>query len=230
MTYRIRSIFPTVQGEGVQAGVPAVFVRFAGCNLWSGRDETRDRDAERNRAACPAWCDTDFAEGDPYSLEAVVEAVEGVARGVGMWPLPLVVLTGGEPLLQVDRTLVLALRALGDRRPRIAVETNGTRALHPALGEVVDWTTVSPKRRPAELALHSGSELKVPWPGALVEPEEYARALGPFRYYVVTPLATTTSVGVSVVDRDNIARAVRYVQENPRWRLSLQTHKHLGLP
>ena len=208
--YQIKEIYYTLQGEGANVGRAAVFCRFAGCNLWTGVEE------DRAGAVC-RFCDTDFVGLDGpgggrfSSAQALVDAV------ASHWPTkavrPLVVCTGGEPLLQLDEPLVRALHEAGFE---IAIETNGTRL--PPLG--VDWICVSPKAG-AELLLKSGDELKLVFPQAGAEPRQY-EALD-FRWFFLQPMDGP--------QRDaNTQLAIRYCLDHPRWRLSLQTHKLLNLP
>ncbi len=208
MTYTVKEIFHTLQGEGAQAGRPAVFLRFAGCNLWTGRE------SDRGDAVC-RFCDTDFVGTNPdggrfASADALADAV------AGRWPAGLghrfVVCTGGEPLLQLDEPLISALRA---RAFTIAVETNGTLAPPPG----IDWTCVSPKAD-APLVLDHGDELKLVYPQERGEPERYAKLA--FRHFFLQPMD-----GPAL--SDNTRRAVAYCLAHPQWRLSLQTHKLLGI-
>ena len=210
MTYSVKEIFLTLQGEGGQAGRAAVFCRFAGCNLWSGREQ------DRASAVC-AFCDTDFVGTDGPGggkfrtakelAAAVADAWGGAAEG------RLVVLTGGEPLLQLDEALVSALHGEGFQ---IALETNGTLPVPPG----VDWICVSPKAD-APLAQARGQELKLVYPQKDVDP---ARFEGwDFERFWLQPMDGP--------DRDAATRAaIAYCLEHPRWRLSLQTHKYLGIP
>lgn len=223
MTYRVTEIFYTLQGEGANAGKPAVFVRFAGCNLWSGRDATRARDALRNGVDCPLWCDTDFRRGVPMTSSEIASAVAAHAG------VPLIVLTGGEPLLQVDRELCTVLRATAPQA-MLAVETNGTVLPQVPIGTVtgIDWVCVSPKRSAADLKLRAGSELKVVFPD--YDPMAYAEIALAFDHLFVSPRAPIERVGVSVVSADVMQRAAQWVMDHPRWRLSLQTHKLLSIP
>jgi 7-carboxy-7-deazaguanine synthase (Cx14CxxC type) len=212
MTYAVKEIFYTLQGEGANAGRAAVFCRFAGCNLWTGREQ------DRAEAVC-RFCDTDFVGTDgpgggkfssPDSLAAAVAAA---------WPAgdpaarPFVVCTGGEPLLQLDPPLIRALHAAGFE---IAVETNGTVDPPPEL----DWLCVSPKAE-APLRVRSGDELKLVYPQEGAEPERYA-ALG-FRHFFLQPMDGPAREA-------NTRAALAYCLAHPRWRLSLQTHKLLGIP
>ena len=224
--YAVKEVFATLQGEGALAGTPAVFVRLSGCNLWSGDDGTRERDAVGNAASCPRWCDTSFAHGAPHSAEELAVRVRACATDHP----PLLVLTGGEPLLQIDRALVDVLRSAGGFRC-VAVETNGTAAFRDG-GQTesgVDWVCVSPKTEPGRVVVRSGEELKVVFPGGLRDPEQYAGELGAFGHYFVSPCADVSAVGDSSPSAVATAEAVEYVQRHPRWRLSLQTHKMIGL-
>ena len=210
MSYAVKEIYLTLQGEGGQAGRAAVFCRFAGCNLWSGREQDRDQ------AVCN-FCDTDFVGtdgpgGGRFATAAVL--AEAIAACWGGEPRDrLVVCTGGEPLLQLDPPLIEALRAQGFS---IAVETNGTIAAPPGL----DWICVSPKAD-APLVQTSGQELKLVYPQAGVDPTRF-EALA-FERFSLQPLDGP--------DREaNTKTVVAYCLSHPRWRLSLQTHKYLGLP
>lgn len=211
--YSVREVFTTLQGEGFHAGTPATFVRFAGCNLWSGRDEDRGRDAGRNAAACPRWCDTDFVGGESMTAEEVAARVAD---------LPLVVFTGGEPALQLAAELLLAVRRA---RPlaRLAVETNGTVEIPPQVRGVGLWVCVSPKTRPEWLKVTTGDELKLVYPA--MDPAEWERFAEGFQHRFVQPEA-----GPLGLDFLNMTKAARYCVEHPRWRLSVQTHKVIGLP
>ena len=215
MTYAVKEMFYTLQGEGAHAGTPAVFVRFAGCNLWSGREEDRVRDAAKG--GCARWCDTDFrgtdgAHGGRYTAEEMALAV------VALWPTPsgikTVVLTGGEPTLQLDAPLVDALH---DRGFRVHVETNGTGHVPSA----VNWITVSPKP-PSVPRLQRYNEVKAVLCDAHGV-EQWAH-LAPLCY--LQPLYSPDEGRRS----ENLQRCIRYVMDHPHWRLSLQTHKMVGLP
>lgn len=204
MAYAVKEIFHTLQGEGAQAGRAAVFLRFAGCNLWSGREE------DRETAAC-RFCDTDFVGGTKF---ADAQSLAGAVAS--LWPEGedgrYVVITGGEPGLQLDEPLVNSLHELGFE---IAVETNGTIALPMGL----DWVCVSPKAGTA-LAVTAGHELKLvhPQPGA--EPELF-ESLG-FRHWYLQPM--------DGADHEASTEAcVTYCLTHPRWRLSLQIHKIIGI-
>lgn len=219
MTYVVKDVFPTLQGEGFHAGRRAVFVRFAGCNLWSGLDETRTRDAERNGAICPGWCDTDFFRGERVDGHTLACRVAGMAEGRD----PLVVFTGGEPLLQLDESLVREVKAAVPGAV-CAIETNGTLAAP----SCVDWICVSPKKPADDVRQRSGHELKVVFPS--YDPREY-EGLVHFRHWYVSPEATPElRESPSCIVDDNLRAAARFCMENPTWKLSLQTHKILGLP
>lgn len=211
MTYTVKEAFYTLQGEGANAGRPAVFCRFSGCNLWSGRE------ADRARAMC-RFCDTDFVGTDGPRGGRFPGAAELAAHIDSLWPAvrqvgKLVVFTGGEPLLQLDPPLVVAVRELGFT---LAVETNGTLPVP----DGVHWVCVSPKAR-AKLVVTRGSELKVVHPQEGQDPERY---LGlDFQHFFLQPLDG---------DRlgENTRLCVEYCLRDPRWRLSLQTHKLIGIP
>jgi 7-carboxy-7-deazaguanine synthase len=214
MSYAVKEIFFTLQGEGMNTGRPAVFCRFAGCNLWSGRE------ADRPGAVC-RFCDTDFVGTDGPG-GGKFETARMLAQAVrAAWPhgqtadaRPFVVCTGGEPLLQLDSPLVDALHDAG---LEIAIETNGTQ-LPP---DGIDWICVSPKAE-ADLVLTHGDELKLIYPqsGPGGDPAIYEGLS--FHHFLLQPMDGP--------ERErNTARAVQYCLEHPRWRLSLQTHKYLGI-
>jgi len=206
--YSVKEIYYTLQGEGAQTGRAAVFLRFAGCNLWTGREE------DRAGAICQ-FCDTDFVGTDGpgggkfTDADALTEAVAAHWPGGGR---PLVVCTGGEPLLQINTALIGALHAAGFE---IAIETNGTIAAP----EGIDWICVSPKAG-ARLVQRSGQELKLVYPQAAAPPEDF-EALD-FQHFFLQPMDGPHREA-------NTAAAVRYCLEHPRWQLSLQTHKFIGL-
>jgi 7-carboxy-7-deazaguanine synthase (Cx14CxxC type) len=211
MTYAVKEIFYTLQGEGANTGRAAVFCRFAGCNLWTGREQ------DRLDATCQ-FCDTDFVGTDGPGggrFSSASELGEAVAAA---WPegnpqRRFVVCTGGEPLLQLDAALVQALHHQGFE---VAVETNGT--IQPPEG--VDWLCVSPKAG-AELMVRAGDEIKLVFPQAGADPTDF-EGLG-FRHFFLQPMDGP--------ERDaNTAAALQYCLEHPSWRLSLQTHKLLGIP
>ena len=211
MTYAVKEIFYTLQGEGANAGRPAVFCRFAGCNLWSGHEK------DRASAVC-TFCDTDFVgtDGpDGGKFRTAAELADAVAE---RWPRvngrsrPLVVCTGGEPLLQMDEALVAALHEAGFE---IAVETNGT--LEPPPG--IDWVCVSPKAGSQTLLLR-GNELKLVYPQALAQPERFADA--DFEHFFLQPMDGPSREA-------NTRKAIDYCLAHPRWRLSIQSHKVIGI-
>ena len=209
MSYSVKEIFLTVQGEGAQAGRPAVFLRFAGCNLWSGREQ------DRHKAVCN-FCDTDFVGmdgpgGGRFQTEAALaEAVAGYWPGGGR---PLVVCTGGEPLLQLDPPLIAALHARGFE---IAVETNGTL---PA-PEGIDWITVSPKGT-APVVQRSGDELKLVFPQPELDPADFTG--WNFKRFSLQPMDGDAML-------ENAQAAFEYCLAHPTWSLSVQTHKWIGAP
>ncbi len=213
MTYFVKEIFYTFQGEGAQTGRAAVFCRFSGCNLWSGREE------DRTKAVCK-FCDTDFSGTDgpgggkfqsPLALAEAVRDKFPVPNTTQVHPL--VVCTGGEPLLQLDEALIAALHDLGFA---VAVETNGT--LLPPAG--LDWISVSPKAG-TDLKLQSGDELKLVFPQEGTAPEGFESL--DFKYFFLQP-----KDGPDI--KRNTQMTVRYCLEHPRWRLSLQVHKMIGIP
>lgn len=208
VTYSVKEMFYSLQGEGARAGRPAVFMRFAGCNLWSGREQ------DRAQAVCQ-FCDTAFV-GTDGAGGGKFETAEALARAAAaFWPgggAPYVVCTGGEPLLQLDPRLIAALHAQGFE---VAVETNGTIAAPAGL----DWICVSPKAG-ADLVQRSGDELKLVYPQSGAEPERYEDLA--FSRFFLQPMDGP--------HRDaNTRAAAEYCLAHPRWRLSLQTHKLLGL-
>jgi 7-carboxy-7-deazaguanine synthase (Cx14CxxC type) len=209
MTYSVKEIFFTVQGEGARSGRPAVFLRFAGCNLWTGLEK------DRSDAVCK-FCDTDFVGTDGKGGGKFSDA-ESLARAVmAAWPggeRRYVVCTGGEPLLQLDGALIATLHHRGFE---IAVETNGT--LLPPQG--IDWICVSPKAD-SEQKLKQGDELKLVYPQTGGQPDKYAGQ--GFNHFFLQPM---DGPGRNLHTR----QAAAYCLENPKWRLSLQTHKLLGIP
>jgi 7-carboxy-7-deazaguanine synthase (Cx14CxxC type) len=209
--YAVKEIFYTLQGEGINAGRPAVFLRFAGCNLWSGREE------DRESAVC-RFCDTQFVGTDGMGGGKFASAGALARRVADEWPRGLgpgkfVVCTGGEPLLQLDEPLIAALHAEGFS---IAVETNGTLAVPPG----VDWICVSPKAD-AQLVVERGNELKLVFPQEGAEPERFEGLA--FNHFLLQPMDGPDRAR-------NTALAVAYCKSRPRWRLSLQTHKLIGIP
>jgi 7-carboxy-7-deazaguanine synthase (Cx14CxxC type) len=209
MAYAVKEMFLTLQGEGARAGRRAVFVRFAGCNLWSGREQ------DRATAVC-RFCDTDFVGTDGDGGGKFADAESLAEAAAGKWgdgvDLRYVVLTGGEPMLQIDDALVDALHAKGFE---IAIETNGTLPAHPG----IDWVCVSPKAG-STVVQRSGNELKLVWPqpGSDVDAmEKWA-----FDTLLVQPMDDANAAA-------NAQAAVDFVLDRPRWRLTLQGHKYLGL-
>ena len=212
MGYFVKEIFYTLQGEGFNSGRPAVFCRFSGCNLWSGREE------DRAKSVCK-FCDTDFLGTDGPEGGRFETSSELARKVAGFWPgdrakapRPFVVCTGGEPLLQLDPNLVEAFHKQGFE---VAVETNGT-CLPPA---GIDWICVSPKSG-ADLVLCSGNELKLVFPQVGAEPERFEKL--DFQFFFLQPMDGP--------DRErNTKLALNYCLEHPQWRLSLQIHKCLGI-
>jgi 7-carboxy-7-deazaguanine synthase (Cx14CxxC type) len=212
MNYAVKEIFLTLQGEGVHSGRRAVFLRFAGCNLWTGREE------DRSSAVCQ-FCDTDFVgmdgeNGGRYDASALAEKVAAL-WGEGR-EHRYVVMTGGEPMLQVDDALVDALHAQGFT---IAIESNGTLPAHPG----IDWVCISPKAG-SEVVQKRGNELKLVWPQA--RSDTSAMEGWAFDNFLIQPMDS----GDSVLNDSNRKSAIEFVSQNPKWRLSLQNHKLLGLP
>jgi 7-carboxy-7-deazaguanine synthase len=209
MAYSVKEIFYTLQGEGANAGRPAVFCRFAGCNLWSGRE------ADRAGAVC-RFCDTDFV-GTGGTGGGRFDAADALAERIAShWPEEagrrFAVLTGGEPALQVDDVLVRALHRSGFE---VAIETNGTVGLAPG----IDWICVSPKAG-AEVRVREGNELKLVYPQADAPPERFEAWR--FEHFLLQPMDGPEK-------RENTERAIEYCLRNPRWKLSLQTHKLIGI-
>lgn len=214
MTYTVKEIFYTLQGEGAQTGRAAVFCRFSGCNLWSGREE------DRSRAVCQ-FCDTDFVGTGPDGgrfasanelADAIERCWEGEGRGASELPTKYVVCTGGEPLLQVDENLISALH---ERGFEVAVETNGTKPAPQSL----DWVCVSPKAG-APLVQTTGGELKLVYPQDHAPPEKFEQL--DFRHFFLQPMDGPDTAR-------NTELAIEYCLKHPRWRLSIQTHKLVGL-
>lgn len=213
MSYAVKEIFYTLQGEGAQAGRPAVFCRFAGCNLWSGRE------ADRESAVC-RFCDTDFVGTDGTGGGRFPDAAALAAAVAAQWPegaggRPYVVCTGGEPLLQLDSPLIEAFHAAGFE---IAIETNGTRPVP----DGIDWVCVSPKAG-SQLVVERGNELKLVFPQA--EPEARPENFLSLRFdnFFLQPMDGPDRT-------ENLQVTIAYCLANPSWRLSLQTHKIVGIP
>ena len=208
--YTIKEIYFTLQGEGFYTGRPAVFIRFSGCNLWSGLER------DRKNAICN-WCDTDFVginglNGGKYSALEIEEII------TDLWPnnqpsKPYVVCTGGEPLLQIDENLIQVIKNAGFE---IGLETNGT--IIPPDG--IDWICVSPKAN-ANLILKNGNELKVVYPQCGMNPRIHEKLK--FDHFYIQPMD-------GIDQKDNIKRSEKFVLNHPKWKLSLQTHKILGIP
>ena len=212
MSYAVKEIFLTLQGEGVHAGRRAVFLRFSGCNLWTGREE------DRASAICQ-FCDTDFVgvdgkNGGRYDAEALA------AKVAALWgdgtDNRYVVITGGEPMLQVDDGIVDALHA---QAFQIAIESNGTIEVHPG----IDWVCISPKAG-SDVMQRSGDELKLVWPQPTSDLD--AMEQWQFGHFLIQPMDS----GDADVNAAYVYEATRFVMERPKWRLSLQNHKILGLP
>jgi 7-carboxy-7-deazaguanine synthase len=200
MTYRVNEIFLTIQGEGYWSGRPAVFCRFSGCNLWSGREE------DRATAICN-FCDTDFNDFEEYSLDQLVSEITLRWPGGGT---PMVVFTGGEPTLQLDADLTKALRELGWY---VAIETNGTKPIN----FWVDWICVSPK---TPLIRSECDELKLVYPQARITPEMFQQVAAD--HFWLSPMD-----GPHL--KENTDKAIRYCLDHPQWRLNTQLHKQIGV-
>jgi 7-carboxy-7-deazaguanine synthase len=213
VTYAVKEIFYTLQGEGAHTGRPAVFLRFAGCNLWTGLE----RDREKGQGGCSRWCDTDFVGTDGAGGGKFRSPADLVNAVASHWPhatvRPFVVCTGGEPLLQLDAPLLAEFNAAGWF---VAVETNGT--VEPPVGQL--WLTVSPKAH-SELRVLRGNELKLVFPQAGAEPERF-QDLG-FEHFFLQPMDSPDK-------SRNTQQALQYCLAHPQWRLSLQTHKILNIP
>ena len=209
--YSVKEVFYTLQGEGINAGRPAVFCRFSGCNLWTGREQ------DRSSAIC-SFCDTDFIGTNGPGGGKFTTAENLAAAIADCWPQTmtgnkLTVLTGGEPMLQVDDAIIAALHV---RDFEIAIETNGTYAVP----STIDWICVSPKAG-SKLVQKTGSELKLVYPQQDFDPEEFS-ALA-FKNFLLQPMDNEHQT-------TNIKTATRYCLAHPQWRLSLQTHKIIGIP
>lgn len=208
--YSVKEMFYTLQGEGAQAGRPAVFCRFAGCNLWSGREQ------DRSSAICD-FCDTDFVGTDGQNGGKFATAQALAEATLALWPdptqgTPYLVCTGGEPALQLDTALIQAFKAAGFE---IAVETNGTKPLP----EGIDWICLSPKAN-TDLVLSAGQELKLVYPQLLAPPERFTSLA--FEHFYLQPLDGPDAAA-------HLRLCVQYCLDHPQWKLSLQTHKILGI-
>ena len=208
--YKIKEIYFTLQGEGFHTGRPSIFIRFSGCNLWSGMEK------DRNTALCN-WCDTDFVgtngpNGGKYSINQITKII------LKLWPKnnpkkPYVVCTGGEPLLQLDEKLI---RGLHNIDFEIGIETNGS--IKPPPG--IDWICVSPKAN-ANFIVKTGNELKLVFPQNKINPKKYEKLS--FDHFFIQPLD-------DVNQKQNIKKSKEFIMKNPLWSLSLQTHKTMGIP
>ena len=210
MKYSVKEIYYTLQGEGYHTGRPAVFIRFSGCNLWTGHEK------DRSGAICN-WCDTDFVgtnglNGGKFSAEEIKNIINSLWKGNAQTE-PYVVCTGGEPLLQMDESLIKAIHKAGFQ---IGLETNGT--LIPPDG--IDWICVSPKAN-VDLVLKNGNELKVVYPQCGMNPRMHEKLK--FDHFYIQPMD-------GVDQKINIKRSEKFVLDHPKWKLSLQTHKILGIP
>jgi len=210
MKYSVKEIYYTLQGEGYHTGRPAVFIRFSGCNLWTGHEN------DRSGAICN-WCDTDFVgtngiNGGKLSAEEVINTINSLWIG-NVQTEPYVVCTGGEPLLQMDESLIEAIHKAGFE---IGLETNGT--MIPPDG--IDWICVSPKTN-ADLVLKNGNELKVVYPQCGMNPRMHEKLK--FDHFYIQPMD-------GIDQKNNIKRSKKFVLDHPKWKLSLQTHKILGIP
>ena len=206
--YSVKEIYYTIQGEGYHAGRPAVFCRFSGCNLWSGREE------DRSKAICQ-FCDTNFwgtngENGGKYNMSDLVQIIKNLYPK--NHPKPFVVCTGGEPALQVDEAFVIALQKEGFE---VAIETNGTQKLAPSL----DWICMSPKAN-TNILVDKGDEIKIIIPQIGIDPANFEALEFEHRYVQAMESESWDA---------NIKYAVQYVMDNPNWRLSVQTHKYLGV-
>lgn len=212
MTYTVKELFYSLQGEGYHSGRPAIFCRFAGCNLWSGREQ------DRATAVCN-FCDTDFVGSDGQRGGKFTSADELATAILQLWPAsapdnlkPFVVFSGGEPALQLDQALTDTLHRFN---AEIAIETNGTVALNPG----IDWVCVSPKAD-ATLIVSQGDELKLVYPQPENTPEQFTRL--DFRYFYLQPMD-----GPAV--SENTQKTIDYCLQHPQWNLSIQSHKVLGI-
>ena len=210
MKYSVKEIYYTLQGEGYHTGRPAVFIRFSGCNLWTGHEK------DRSGAICD-WCDTDFVgtngiNGGKFSVNEIINIINSQWKG-NVLSEPYVVCTGGEPLLQMDEALIKAIHKAGFE---IGLETNGT--MIPPDG--IDWICVSPKAN-ADLILKNGNELKVVYPQSGMNPRVHEELK--FDHFYIQPMD-------GINQTENIKRSEKFVLDHPKWKLSLQTHKILGIP
>ena len=210
MKYSVKEIYYTLQGEGYHTGRPAVFIRFSGCNLWTGHEK------DRSGAICN-WCDTDFVgtngiNGGKFSAGEITNIIDSLWKG-NVQTEPYVICTGGEPLLQMDESLIKAIHKAGFE---IGLETNGT--MIPPDG--IDWICVSPKAN-ADLVLKNGNELKVVYPQCGMNPRMHEKLK--FDHFYIQPMD-------GINQKNNVKRSEKFVLDHPKWKLSLQTHKILGIP
>ncbi len=210
MAYKIKEIYYTLQGEGAHAGRPAIFCRFSGCNLWSGREE------DRSKAVCQ-FCDTDFWGIDGV-LGGKYTARDLVFQCQSLWPdntsePPYIVCTGGEPALQLDQKLIDEFHRFGFK---VAIETNGTLELP----ENIDWICISPKAN-TEIVIQKANEIKIVYPQTGIEPSEFENMS--FGHFFIQPMDN------QFID-ENTKRSVEFCKSNPKWRLSVQTHKYINIP
>lgn len=209
-TYAIKEIYYTLQGEGAHSGRPAIFVRFSGCNLWSGREE------DRHKAICK-FCDTDFwgtdgENGGKYTASELADVI------LGLWPkttneTPYLVCTGGEPLLQLDASLI---RVLHENKCTVAIETNGT--VEVPLG--VDWVCMSPKAN-TDIVVRSGNEIKIVYPQSGIDPKDYE--MFDFQHFFIQPMDGPNW-------EHTTQAAIEFCKNNPVWKLSVQSHKYINIP
>jgi len=212
-TYMVKEMFRTLQGEGFFVGQSAVFLRFTGCNLWSGNERGRNNWARGTGAACPRFCDTDFVGGD----KMVASGIASRCAFLGAGENTIVVATGGEPMLQLDFELTRAIHGVG---AKVHVETNGTISPGKDTMESIDWVTLSPKVRPEMLRVRSCDELKVVVPS--YSPKVFEGAVDAVHLFVQPEDGPNKQA--------NTDACVKFIEDNPQWRLSVQTHKENGFP
>lgn len=206
--YSVKEIFTTLQGEGYHTGTPAIFVRFTGCNLWSGFE----KDRLNGKGSCSKWCDTNFINGTKYTLEQLVNIIKQQSDNIHY-----IVFTGGEPLLQLDESLLSELSNY-----YIAIETNGTILLKDNIKSKLDWICVSPKAG-TQLQLVEGNELKLIYPQLGIDPEYlWTQYHQNFEHFFIQPLDNPNQ-------NNNTQLSIQYCQEHPHWRLSLQTQKYINI-
>lgn len=213
--YTVHEFFATLQGEGLYAGQKSVFIRFAGCNMWTGDPSTRERDFKRNGAHCALFCDTEFRGGERYVATQIVAE----AKKLGASKHTFVVLTGGEPLLQVDKELLLAFKQAGIP---VHVETNGSLPVKQPWRELITHLVISPKQAPERIVQTECDELKVVIPR--YDPHAYSEVIQSRRKTVQPEEDPDENVW-----KENIHKAKDFVMDNEAWSLSLQIHKYLGM-